>query len=127
MAEYDKLSEVTYNPAVRAWRFRVKLYRIYPFYSCVTNSGSYYNYIFADEDVRRGKMVEIFVVDVERAYPCFKTTRSPFRLIASRLTQEWFRNGLGMVITTDLGMVISTVAWLGFKTLYNSVDVSETK
>ncbi|CAG7872091.1 unnamed protein product, partial [Brassica rapa] len=32
-------------------------------------------------------MVEIFVVDVERAYPCFKTTRSPFRLIASRLTQ----------------------------------------
>ena len=32
-----------------------------------------------------------------------------------------------MVITTDLGMVISTVAWLGFRTLYNSVDVSETK
>jgi len=51
MAEYDKLSEVTYNPAVRAWRFRVKLHRIYPFYSCVTNSGPYYNYILADEDV----------------------------------------------------------------------------
>ncbi|CAN6974132.1 unnamed protein product [Brassica rapa subsp. trilocularis] len=106
MAEYDKLSEVTYNPAVRAWRFRVKLHRIYPFYSCVTNSGPYYNYILADEDgykmemntygnyknfrgleKEEGRWVEIFVVDVERAYPCFKTTRSPFRLIASRLTQ----------------------------------------
>nr|VDC67968.1 unnamed protein product [Brassica rapa] len=94
-------------------------------------------------------MVEIFVVDVERAYPCFKTTRSPFRLIASRLTQvriikplnnrlffdfksihaiprmHWrdLKYPIGMVITTDLGMVISTVAWLGFKTLYNSVDI----
>ncbi|CAG7875710.1 unnamed protein product [Brassica rapa] len=106
MAEYDKLSEVTYNPAVRAWRFRVKLHRIYPFYSCVTNSGPYYNYILADEDgykmkmntygnykkfrgleKEEGRWVEIFVVDVERGYPCFKTTRSPFRLIASRLTQ----------------------------------------
>ncbi|CAN7124935.1 unnamed protein product [Brassica rapa subsp. narinosa] len=106
MAEYDKLSEVTYNPAVRAWRFRVKLHRIYPFYSCVTNSGPYHNYILADEDgykmgmntygnyknfrgleKEEGRWVEIFVVDVERAYPFFKTTRSPFRLIASRLTQ----------------------------------------
>ncbi|WZZ20148.1 hypothetical protein YC2023_121535 [Brassica napus] len=97
---------ITYNPAVRAWRFRVKLHRIYPFYSCVTNSGPYYNYILADEDgykmemntygnykyfrgleKEEGRWVEIFVVDVERAYPCFKTTRSPFRLIASRLTQ----------------------------------------
>ncbi|WZY86561.1 hypothetical protein YC2023_032945 [Brassica napus] len=51
MAEYNKLSEVTYNPAVKAWRFRVKLHRIYPFYSYVTNSGPYYNYILADEDV----------------------------------------------------------------------------
>ncbi|CAG7869247.1 unnamed protein product [Brassica rapa] len=106
MAEYDKLSEVIYNPAVRVWRFRVKLHMIYPFYSCVTNSGPYYNYIFADEDgykmemntyenyknfrgleKEKGRWVEIFVVDVERTYPCFKTTRSPFRLIASRLTQ----------------------------------------
>ncbi|CDY42713.1 BnaA03g53660D [Brassica napus] len=168
MAEYDKLSEVTYNPAVRAWRFRVKLHRIYPFYSCVTNSGPYYNYILADEDgykmemntygnyknfrgleKEEGRWVEIFVVDVERAYPCFKTTRSPFRLIASRLTQvriieplnnrlffdfksihaiprmHWrdLKYPIGMVITTDLGMVISTVAWLGFRTLYNSVDI----
>ncbi|KAL0899494.1 hypothetical protein Bca101_083455 [Brassica carinata] len=51
MAEYDKLPEVTYNPKVRSWRFRVKLHRIYPFYSYVTNSGPYYNYILADEDV----------------------------------------------------------------------------
>ncbi|CAN7021343.1 unnamed protein product [Brassica rapa subsp. trilocularis] len=79
---------------------------IYPFYSCVTNNGPYYNYILADEDgykmemntyenyknfrgleKEEGRWVEIFVVDVERTYPCFKTTRSPFRLIASRLTQ----------------------------------------
>nr|VDC75997.1 unnamed protein product [Brassica rapa] len=168
MAEYDKLSEVTYNPAVRAWRFRVKLHRIYPFYSYVTNSGPYYNYILAYEDgykmemntygnykkfrgleKEEGRWVEIFVVDVERAYPCFKTTSSPFRLIASRVTQvriiEPLNNSIffdfksihaiprmhwcdlkyliGMVITTDLGMVISTVAWLGFRTLYNSVDI----
>ncbi|KAG5375761.1 hypothetical protein IGI04_040357 [Brassica rapa subsp. trilocularis] len=106
MAEYNKLSEVTYNPAVKAWRFRVKLHRIYPFYSYVTNSGPYYNYILADEDgykmemntygnyknfrgleKEEGRWVEIFVVDVERASPCFKTTSSPFRLIASRVTQ----------------------------------------
>ncbi|KAG2298239.1 hypothetical protein Bca52824_034711 [Brassica carinata] len=50
MAEYNKLSEVTYNPKVRYWRFRVKLHRIYPLYSYVTNSGPYYNYILTDED-----------------------------------------------------------------------------
>ncbi|WZY93536.1 hypothetical protein YC2023_065865 [Brassica napus] len=159
MAEYDKLSEVTYNPAVRAWRFRVKLHRIYPFYSCVTNSGPYYNYILADEDgykmkmntygnykkfrgleKEEGRWVEIFVVDVERGYPCFKTTRSPFRLIASRLTQVRIIEPLNNRLFFDfksihaipcmhwrdlkypIGMVISTVAWLGFRTLYNSVD-----
>ncbi|WZY98120.1 hypothetical protein YC2023_070449 [Brassica napus] len=58
MAEYDKLSEVIYNPAVRVWRFRVKLHMIYPFYSCVTNSGPYYNYIFADEDLSNTYMVD---------------------------------------------------------------------
>ncbi|KAL0741885.1 hypothetical protein Bca4012_083398 [Brassica carinata] len=51
MAEYNKLSEVTYNTKIRSWSFRVKLHRIYPFYSYVTNSGPYYNYILADEDV----------------------------------------------------------------------------
>ncbi|KAG2299071.1 hypothetical protein Bca52824_035543 [Brassica carinata] len=95
MAEYDKLSEVTYNPKVRSWRFRVKLHRIYPFYSYVTNSGPYYNYILADEDGYKmemttygdyenfrgpereeGRWVEIFVVEVERATPCFQPTSS---------------------------------------------------
>ncbi|KAG2308165.1 hypothetical protein Bca52824_027913 [Brassica carinata] len=106
MAEYDKLSEVTYNPKVRSWRFRVKLHRIYPFYSYVTNSGPYYNYILADEDGYKmemttygdyenfrglereeGRWVEIFVVEVERATPCFQPTSSPFRLNATRCTQ----------------------------------------
>ncbi|KAG2323408.1 hypothetical protein Bca52824_016621 [Brassica carinata] len=106
MAEYDKLSEVTYNPKVRSWRFRVKLHRIYPFYSYVTNNGPYYNYILADEDGYKmemttygdfenfrglereeGRWVEIFVVEVERATPCFQPTSSPFRLNATRCTQ----------------------------------------
>ena len=42
---------------------------------------------FRGLEKEEGRWVEIFVVDVERAYPCFKTTRSPFRLIASPLTQ----------------------------------------
>ncbi|KAL0885970.1 hypothetical protein Bca101_009953 [Brassica carinata] len=58
MAEYNKLSEVTYNPKVRSWCFRVKLHRIYPFYSYVTNSGPYYNYILADEDLSYTYMVD---------------------------------------------------------------------
>ncbi|KAG2323832.1 hypothetical protein Bca52824_006560 [Brassica carinata] len=99
MAEYDKLSEVTYNPKVRSWRFRVKLHRIYPFYSYVTNSGPYYNYILADEDGYKmemttygdyenfrglereeGRWVEIFVVEVEWATPCFQPTTLNNRL-----------------------------------------------
>ncbi|KAL0885336.1 hypothetical protein Bca101_009318 [Brassica carinata] len=106
MAEYNKLSEVTYNPKVRYWRFRVKLHRIYPLYSYVTNSGPYYNYILTDEDGYKmemttygdyenfrglereeGRWVEIFVVEVERATPCFQPTSSPFRLNATRCTQ----------------------------------------
>ncbi|KAG2327935.1 hypothetical protein Bca52824_010663 [Brassica carinata] len=106
MAEYNKLSEVTYNPKVRSWRFRVKLHRIYHFYSYVTNSGPYYNYILADEDGYKmemttygdyenfrglereeGRWVEIFVVEVERATPCFQPTSSPFRLNATRCMQ----------------------------------------
>ncbi|KAG2305319.1 hypothetical protein Bca52824_033970 [Brassica carinata] len=106
MADYNKLSDVTYNPKVRSWRFRVKLHRIYPFYSYVTNSGPYYNYILADEDGYKmemttygdyenfrglereeGRWVEIFVVEVERAIPCFQPTSSPFRLNATRCTQ----------------------------------------
>ncbi|KAL0795260.1 hypothetical protein Bca101_066637 [Brassica carinata] len=104
MAEYDKLSEVTYNPKVRSWRFRVKLHRIYPFYSYVTNSGPYYNYILADEDGYKmemttygdydrglereeGRWMEIFVVEVERVTPYFQPTSSPFRLNATRCTQ----------------------------------------
>ncbi|CAH8389871.1 unnamed protein product [Eruca vesicaria subsp. sativa] len=63
MAEYNMLSEVTYYPKIRSWRFRVQLHMIYPY--AITNHGSYYNYILADED----------------------PTSSPFRLNASRCTQ----------------------------------------
>ncbi|KAG5384766.1 hypothetical protein IGI04_036236 [Brassica rapa subsp. trilocularis] len=88
MTEYNKFSEVSYNPKVRAWRFRVKIHRIYPFYSYVTNSGPFYTYVLADKDgfkiemtvygdydrfrgleKEEGSWVEIFLVEVERSYP----------------------------------------------------------
>ncbi|CAH8352153.1 unnamed protein product [Eruca vesicaria subsp. sativa] len=101
MAEYNKLSEVNYNPKIRSWHFRVQLHRIYPY--VITNHGPYYKYILADEDMEmttdgdypnfrglekeEGRWVEIFVVEVERTYPCFQPTSSPFRLNASHRTQ----------------------------------------
>ncbi|CAG7871429.1 unnamed protein product [Brassica rapa] len=71
MAEYNKLSEVTYNPA--GYKIEMNTY------------GNYKN--FRGLEKEEGRWVEIFVVDVKRASPCFKTTSSPFRLIASRVTQ----------------------------------------
>ncbi|CAH8319302.1 unnamed protein product [Eruca vesicaria subsp. sativa] len=105
MVEYNKLSEVTCNPKIRSWRFIVQLHRIYPY--TITNHRPYYKYILADEDVRykmemttdgdylnfsglekeEGILVEFFVVEVERTYPCFQQTSSPFRLNASHCTQ----------------------------------------
>ncbi|CAH8357535.1 unnamed protein product [Eruca vesicaria subsp. sativa] len=104
MAEYNKLSEVTFNSKIRSWRFRVQLHRIYPY--AITKHGTYYKYILADEDgykmemttdgdypnfrgleKEEGRWVEIFVVEFERTYPCFQPTSSPFRLNASRCTQ----------------------------------------
>ncbi|CAH8319046.1 unnamed protein product [Eruca vesicaria subsp. sativa] len=101
MAEYNKLSQVTFNPMIRAWRFRVQLHKIYPY--AITNHGTYYKYILADEDgykmemttggdypnfrgleKEEGRWVEIFVVEVERTYPGFQPTSSPFRLNATR-------------------------------------------
>ncbi|CAN7139458.1 unnamed protein product [Brassica rapa subsp. narinosa] len=38
MTHYNKFSEVSYNPKITSWRFRVKIHRIYPFYSYVTSS-----------------------------------------------------------------------------------------
>ncbi|CAN6847929.1 unnamed protein product [Brassica oleracea] len=105
MRHYDKLSEVSYNPKITAWRFRVKIHRIYPFYSYVTSSGPFYTYVLADEEVRvksssldflitclekqEGKWVEIFRVEVKRSYPGFQATNSRFNLSASRHTQVY--------------------------------------
>nr|VDD23761.1 unnamed protein product [Brassica oleracea] len=87
MTHYNKLSEVSYNPKIMSWRFRVKIHRIYPFYSYVTSSGPFYKYVLADEDgtkmemtiygnsdrfrdleKQEGKWVEIFRVEVNRSY-----------------------------------------------------------
>ncbi|KAL0722367.1 hypothetical protein Bca4012_036966 [Brassica carinata] len=90
MAEYNKLSEVTYNPKVRSWRFRVKLHRIYHFYSYVTNSGPYYNYILADEDGYKMEMTTYGDYEnfrgLEREEGRWPTS-SPFRLNATRCMQ----------------------------------------
>ncbi|CAH8364259.1 unnamed protein product [Eruca vesicaria subsp. sativa] len=50
MAHYNKLSEICYNPKITAWRFRVKIHRIYPFYFYLTSSGPFYTYVLADEE-----------------------------------------------------------------------------
>ncbi|KAF2580554.1 hypothetical protein F2Q68_00006630 [Brassica cretica] len=88
MTHYNRLSEISYNEEIKSWRFRVKIYRIYPFYSYVTGSGPHWTYILADEDrtkmemticggyedrfrgleKQEGKWVEIFRVDVHRAH-----------------------------------------------------------
>ncbi|KAG2312167.1 hypothetical protein Bca52824_023724 [Brassica carinata] len=106
MTDYNKLSVVSYNPKVMAWRFRVKIHRVYPFYSYLTDSGPFYTYVLADEDgskmemtvygdydrfrgleKQEGNWVEIFRVEVERSYPGFQATNSRFRLTATRYTE----------------------------------------
>ncbi|WZY70476.1 hypothetical protein YC2023_002716 [Brassica napus] len=108
MAFYNKLSEVSAvsYPRLVAWRFRVKLHRIFSFHSYVTNSGSYYTYVLADEDGYKMEMtvygdyenfkgfeeeeekwVEIFRVKVDRSGPGFQAVNSPFKLIGTRDTQ----------------------------------------
>ncbi|CAH8334904.1 unnamed protein product [Eruca vesicaria subsp. sativa] len=118
MAECNKLSEVTYNPEIRSWRFRMQLHRIYPY--AITNHGPYYNYILTYEDgykmemttdgdypnfrgleKEEGRWVEIFVVEVEQTYPCFQPTSSPFRLNASRCTTLYNSVDIKCVVTGD--------------------------
>ncbi|KAF3508074.1 hypothetical protein F2Q69_00007396 [Brassica cretica] len=106
MTHYNKLSKVSYNPKITSWRFRVKIHRIYPFYSYVTSSGPFYKYVLADEEgtkmemtiygnsdrfrgleKQEGKWVKIFRVEVNRSYPGFQETNSRFNLSATRNTQ----------------------------------------
>ncbi|CAF2057476.1 unnamed protein product [Brassica napus] len=107
MTHYSRLSEVSYNEEITSWHFRVKIHRIYPFYSYVTDSGPHWTYILADEDgtkmeiticggyedrfrgleKQEGKWVEIFLVDVHRTYPGFQATKSRFTLNATCHTQ----------------------------------------
>ncbi|KAJ4902055.1 Uncharacterized protein Rs2_16006 [Raphanus sativus] len=91
---YNKLSQISeasYNPDVKAWRFRVKVHRVYPLYSSVTNRVMpFYSYVLADEDGckmemtvygdyesfrglenKEGEWVEIFRTN------CFATHTSP--------------------------------------------------
>ncbi|KAG5375840.1 hypothetical protein IGI04_040436 [Brassica rapa subsp. trilocularis] len=121
MTEYNKLSEVSCNPKVRAWRFRVKIHRIYLFYSYVTNSGPFYTYVLADEDGSKmemtvygdydrfrgfekeeGSWVEIFLVEIKRSYPGFQATNSRFKLTATRYTQVRIIDPLNNWLFMDL-------------------------
>ncbi|KAF3537435.1 hypothetical protein F2Q69_00021727 [Brassica cretica] len=56
MTHCNRLSEVSYNEEIASWRFRVKIHRIYPFYSYVTGSGPHWTYILADEDGTKMEM-----------------------------------------------------------------------
>ncbi|CAH8310731.1 unnamed protein product [Eruca vesicaria subsp. sativa] len=134
MEEYNKLSQVTFNPMIRAWRFRVQLHRIYPY--AITNLGTYYKYILADEDgykmemttggvypnfrgleKEEGRWVEIFVVEVEWTYPGFQPTRSPFSLNATRCTQVRIIKPLNSQLFLDFKSIheISRMHWRDLK------------
>ncbi|CAN7042431.1 unnamed protein product, partial [Brassica rapa subsp. trilocularis] len=54
---YNRLSEVSYNKEITSSRFRVKIHRMYPFYSYVTGSGPYWTSILADEDGTKMEMI----------------------------------------------------------------------
>ncbi|KAF3595234.1 hypothetical protein DY000_02020353 [Brassica cretica] len=56
MTHYNRLSEVSYNEEITYWCFRVKIHRIYPFYSYVTGSRPHWTYILADEDGTKMEM-----------------------------------------------------------------------
>ncbi|CAH8386912.1 unnamed protein product [Eruca vesicaria subsp. sativa] len=121
MTHYNRLSEVSYNEKLTAWRFRVKIHRIYPFDSYVTGSGPHWVYILADENRTKMKMtihegyedrfrglekqegnwVEIFRVEVHHAYPGFQATNSRFTLIATRHTQIHIINPLNNRLYMD--------------------------
>ncbi|CAH8347866.1 unnamed protein product [Eruca vesicaria subsp. sativa] len=104
MTHYNRLSEVSYNEKITYWRFRIKIYRIYPFYSSVTGSGPHWIYILAVEDgtkmemtihedrsrgpeKQEGNWVEIFWVEVHHTYLGFQATNYRFTLTATRHTQ----------------------------------------
>uniref|UniRef100_A0A0D3BUZ3 Replication protein A 70 kDa DNA-binding subunit B/D first OB fold domain-containing protein n=1 Tax=Brassica oleracea var. oleracea TaxID=109376 RepID=A0A0D3BUZ3_BRAOL len=120
MTHYNKLSKVSYNPKITSWRFRVKIHRIYPFYSYVTSSGPFYKYVLADEEgtkmemtidgnsdrflgleKQEGKWVEIFRVEVNRSYPGFQETNSRFNLSATHNTQVYIIDPLNNQLFMD--------------------------
>ncbi|CAH8353356.1 unnamed protein product [Eruca vesicaria subsp. sativa] len=82
MEHYNTLGEVVYNENVKHWRFRVKIIRIYLFYSYVTGKGPPIGLEKQEE-----KWVEIFIVEVGRAHSGFKAAKSKFTLTATGDTQ----------------------------------------
>ncbi|CAH8350111.1 unnamed protein product [Eruca vesicaria subsp. sativa] len=76
MEHYNNLGEVVYSEKVKHWRFRVKIIRIYPFYSYVTCKGPHHVYVLEDEHANVG-----------RAHSGFKVTKSKFTLTATGDTQ----------------------------------------
>ncbi|KAL0898499.1 hypothetical protein Bca101_082460 [Brassica carinata] len=107
MSHYNKLAEVVYNNRLTAWRFKVKILRIHStLASYVESNQRNWSYIIADEDgtktemkiyalseeryigleKQEGNWVEIFLVEIDRAYPCFQATNSPFVLTVTPLT-----------------------------------------
>ncbi|CAH8337231.1 unnamed protein product [Eruca vesicaria subsp. sativa] len=107
MEHYNTLGEVVYNEKVKHWHFRVKIIRIYHFYSFVTGKGSQHVYVIADEhgikmemtiydiygdrfkglEKQEGKLVEIFIVEVSRARSGFNAAKSKFTITATGDTQ----------------------------------------
>ncbi|KAH0922255.1 LOW QUALITY PROTEIN: hypothetical protein HID58_022273 [Brassica napus] len=96
----NRLSEVVYDEKLTCWRFRVKILRIYIFYSYIIGNEPYWAYVLADE---AGTKMEMTIYDRPRearekicgnllighAYSGFKAEKSPFRLTTTSDTQVY--------------------------------------
>ncbi|CAH8392441.1 unnamed protein product [Eruca vesicaria subsp. sativa] len=106
MTHCNKLSEVCYNPKITAWRFRVKIHNIYPFYFYLTSSGPFYTYVLVDKEgtkmemtiygdydrfrgleKQEGKWMKIFRVEVNCSLSGYQETNSRFYLNATLCSQ----------------------------------------
>ncbi|CAH8305972.1 unnamed protein product [Eruca vesicaria subsp. sativa] len=94
MTHYNKLPEVSYNPKITAWNSRVKIHRIYFFYSYVTSSGPFYTYVLADEEETKMEMT------IYADYG-FQATNSWFKLTATCYTQVHIINPLNNRLFMD--------------------------
>ncbi|CAH8354609.1 unnamed protein product [Eruca vesicaria subsp. sativa] len=82
----------------------------------MTTDGDYPN--FRGLEKEKGRWVEIFVVEVERTYPGFQPTSSPFRLNASCCTQVRIIEPLNSHLFLDFKSIHEIPACTGLSNTY---------